>query len=59
MYAPTFHAPGDKIRCFYDDLKDVLNGIPREYLLLLLGDFNVYIGVRDSSMIKCVGTFWN
>ena len=38
VYAPTFRTPGDRIKCFYEDLQDVFNGIPCEDLLLLLGD---------------------
>ena len=40
---------GDMIKCFYDDLQDVLNGIPPNDLLLMLGDLNVHVGVRDES----------
>ena len=28
VFAPTFQAPGDRIKSFYEDLQDVLNGIP-------------------------------
>ena len=31
----------------YEDLQDVLNGIPCEDLLLLLKDFNAHVGIRD------------
>ena len=46
---------------FYDDLQDVLNGVPHEDLLLLLGDFNAHVGVRDrasdlwSGVLGCFG----
>jgi len=49
VYAPTVRAPGDMTRCFYDDLQDVLSGIPPSDLLLMSGDLNAHVGVRDRS----------
>ena len=47
VYAPTFHAPGDMVKCFYDDLQDTLNNISSTDLLLVLGDLNARVGVRN------------
>ena len=49
MYAPTVRAPGVMMKCFYDDLQDVLSGIPSSDLLLMLGDLNAHVGMRDRS----------
>ena len=49
MYAPTVRAPGVMMKCFYDDLQDLLSGIPPNDLLLMLGDLNAHVGVRDRS----------
>ena len=38
MYAPTVHAPGVMMKCFYDDLQDLLSSILPNDLLVMLGD---------------------
>ena len=61
MYAPTVCAPGVMMKCFYDDLQDLLSGIPPNDLLLMLGDLNAHVGVRDisselwSDVLGCFG----
>ena len=52
VYAPTFHAPGEMVKRFYDDLQDTLNNTSSTDLLLVLGDLNARVGVRnrDSDM---------
>ena len=49
MYAPTVCAPGIMMKCFYDDLQDLLSSIPPNDLLLMSGDLNAHVGVRDRS----------
>ena len=49
MYATTVRVPGVMMKCFYDDLQDLLSGIPPNDLLLMLGDLNAHVGVRDRS----------
>ena len=45
VYAPTFRAPGDIVKCFYDELQDTLNRISSSDLLLVLGDLNARVGL--------------
>ena len=49
VYAPTARAPGDMVKRFYDELQDVLNSILSNDFLLMLGDLNAHVGVRDRS----------
>ena len=45
VYAPTFRAPGDIVKYFYDELQDTLNRISSSDLLLVLGDLNARVGL--------------
>ena len=56
VYTPTVRAPGDIVKCFYDDLQNVLNGIPPNDLLLVLVDLNAGCGINPQS---CGWTYWN
>ena len=47
VYAPTFRAPGDMVKHFYDDLQDTLNNIHSTDLLLMLRDLNARVGQRN------------
>ena len=47
VYAPKFHAPGDMVKYFYDDLQDTLNNISSTDLLLMLVDLNATVGLRN------------
>ena len=47
VYAPTFCAPGDIVKHFYDELQDTLNRISSSDLLLVLGDLNTRVGLRS------------
>ena len=49
VYAPTFCATGEMAKHFYDDLQDTLNNISSTDLLLVLGDLNVRVGLRNSN----------
>ena len=49
------------MKCFYDDLQDLLSGIPPNDLFFMLGDLNAHVGVQDrssellSDMLGCFG----
>ncbi|KAK2188934.1 hypothetical protein NP493_119g04017 [Ridgeia piscesae] len=47
VYAPTMTNPDENKEVFYNQLANVLSGIPRTDKLLLIGDFNARIG-RDN-----------
>ena len=49
MYTPTVCAPGNMVKCFCDDLQDVLSTILLNALLLMLENLNACVGVRDQS----------
>ena len=39
-YAPTSNADEDEVEQFYDDLQDLLELIPKKYVLFIIGDWN-------------------
>ena len=49
------------MKCFYDDLQDLLSGTPPNDLFFMLGDLNAHVGVQDrssellSNMLGCFG----
>ena len=46
-YAPTAKAPPGIKQKFYSDLQDTIDKIPQNDILLMLGDFNVRVGVLE------------
>ena len=56
VYAPTHRSSQEKKEEFYTDLQKTLDGVAREDVLLLLGDFNARVGrgKRQTS-----GSNWN
>ena len=47
-YAPTMTNPDEAKENFYEDLRNVLNKVPRKDKVLLLGDFNARVGCNNS-----------
>ena len=47
-YAPTMTNPDEVKENFYEDLRNVLNKVPRKDKVLLLGDFNARVGCNNS-----------
>ena len=47
-YAPTARGPSCVKSMFLEELQNTLDAVPENDILLLLGDFNARIGVRDS-----------
>ena len=59
VYAPTyFRAPGDIMKCFYDELQDTLSHISSSDLLLVLGDLNVIGLVYEAGILMCGQVCW-
>ena len=47
-YAPTARAPSCVKSMFLEELQITLDAVPKNDILLLLGDFNARVGVQDS-----------
>ena len=47
-FAPTAKAPPSIKIKFYDNLQDTIEKIPHNDILVMLGDFNVKVGVLDT-----------
>jgi hypothetical protein len=56
IYAPTLVSSEDEIVAFYTALSSLLNSIPKEEGIILLGDFNARVGV-DFDTWKPLGHF--
>ncbi len=44
VYAPTFRAPESEKDDFFDDLQVVLDGVPSDDVLVVMGDWNARVG---------------
>ena len=49
MYAPTFHSPQQEKDHFYADLQSILDAIPDEDVLVVLGDWNARLGSNQGN----------
>ena len=47
IYAPTSNAEEAEVEWFYEDLQDLLELTPREYVLSIIGDWNAKVGSQD------------
>ena len=56
-YAPTLTSSPDAKDAFYDELSNVISGIPISQALYILGDFNARVGADHNSWITCLGHF--
>lgn len=52
VYAPTYNSPQEQKDKFYYDLQQGVDSVPENYLLLVLGDFNVRVGSSYSQPEK-------
>ena len=57
VYAPTLYAPQEIKDTFYDQLQRVIENIPHQEQLILLGDFNARVGSDHESWPICLGKF--
>nr|CAD11456.1 AP1 endonuclease [Paracentrotus lividus] len=48
-YSPTNTSPEEVVENYYDDLSDVIRGVPAHNFLAVLGDFNARLGTEDAS----------
>ena len=47
VYAPTSNAEEAEVEQFYEDLQDLLELIPKEDVLFIIGDWNAKVGSQD------------
>ncbi|KAL1250638.1 hypothetical protein QQF64_018434 [Cirrhinus molitorella] len=57
VYAPTLNATLETKDRFYENLTSVINSIPDNEQLILLGDFNARVGADNDSWPSCLGKF--
>ena len=55
VYAPTNEAEDEAKETFYDQLQKVLDAVPRHDMLLVMGDWNAKVGVRQEGESGIVG----
>ena len=48
VYAPTSNAEEAEIEWFYEDLKELLELTPQNYVLLIIGDWNAKLGSQET-----------
>ena len=48
VYAPTSDAEEAKVEWFYEDLQDLLELIPKEDILFIIGDWNAKLGSQET-----------
>ena len=47
-YAPTSDAEEAKVEQFYEDLQDLLEQIPKNDVLFIIGDWNAKVGSQET-----------
>ena len=47
VYAPTSNAEEAEVEWFYEDLQDLLELIPKKYVLFIIGDWNAKVGSQE------------
>ena len=57
VYAPTSAASDEDLECFYNQLQETLDGIPKRDIIMITGDFNAKVGegVQNENETKAVG----
>ena len=48
VYAPTSNAEEAEVEQFYEDLQDLLELIPKEDVLFIIGDWNAKVGGQET-----------
>ena len=47
-YAPTSNAEEAEVKCFYEDLQDLLELTPQKDVLFIIGDWNAKVGSQET-----------
>ena len=53
VYAPTSNTEEAEVDQFYEDLQDLLELIPKEDVLFIIGDWNAEVGSQEKPGITC------
>ena len=48
VYAPTSNTEEAEVEQFYEDLQDLLELTPQNYLLFIIGDWNAKVGSQQT-----------
>ena len=48
VYAPTSNAEKSEVEWFYEDLQELLELIPKEDVLFIIGDWNAKVGSQET-----------
>ena len=51
VYAPTSNAKETEVERFYEDLKDLLELIPKKDVLFIIGDWNAKVGSQETPAV--------
>ena len=51
IYAPTTNSKEVEVEQFYDDLQDLLELTPKNYVLFIIGDWNAKVGSQEPPRI--------
>ena len=51
-YAPTSNAEEAEVEQFYEDLQDLLELIPKNDVLFIIGDWNAEVGIQEIPGVK-------
>ena len=52
VYAPTSNAEEAEVEQFYEDLQDLLELIPKNDVLFIIGDWNAEVGIQEIPGVK-------
>ena len=52
-YAPTSNTEEAEVEQFYEDLQDLLELTPKEYVLFIIGDWNAKVGSQETPGVTC------
>ena len=48
VYAPTSNAEEAEVEWLYEDLQDLLELTPKNYILFIIGDWNAQVGSQET-----------
>ena len=48
VYAPTSNTEEAEVKCFYEDLQDLLELTPKKDVLFIIGDWNAKVGSQET-----------
>ena len=53
VFAPTSNAEEAEVEWFYEDLQDLLELIPKNNVLFIIGDWNAKVGSQETPGVTC------